>query len=112
DADLFVRPHSPVYGNSIARVTVVEWFDPECEACRIVHPIFKNIIAQYKDRVRFVLRYMPYHRNSLYAASVLEEAREFKKFDQAMDILFAKQREWGDHHHPRPELIVDYVSQL
>ncbi|MDZ4662730.1 MAG: thioredoxin domain-containing protein [Pseudomonadota bacterium] len=111
-APLFVRPHSPSMGNTMARVTVIEWFDPECESCRMFHPVFKKIVAQYKDRVHFVLRYMPYHKNSMYAASVLEEAHEMGKFEQALDILFEKQPEWGDHHAPKPELIPGYLAKI
>ncbi len=108
----FVRPHSPSYGNMLARVIVVEWFDPECESCRMIHPMLKKIISDYKDRVYFVLRYMPYHKNSMFAAAALEEAREFGKYDEALDILFEKQPEWGNHHEPRPDLIPEYLSIL
>lgn len=107
-----VRAHSLSMGNSMARVTVVQWFDPECESCRAVHPIFEKIVRDYKDRVHFVLRYMPYHPGSMFAASALEEARELGKFDQALSLLFEKQPEWGDHHQPRPELIPTYLASL
>lgn len=108
----FVRAHSPSFGNSLARVTVVEWFDPECESCRSIHPAFKKIIESYSDRVHFVLRYMPYHRGSMFAATALEEARELGKFEEALDLLFEKQPEWGDHHQPRPYLIPTYLATL
>ena len=108
----FIRPHSPKFGNNMARVTVVEWLDPECEACRALHPAVKRIISEYKDRVLFVIRYMPYHPGSMLAASALEEARERGKFEEALTILFDKQPEWGDHHKPRPELIPTYLVKL
>jgi protein-disulfide isomerase len=108
----FIRPHSPSFGNTMGRATVVEWFDPECESCRVIHPIFKKLVSEYKDRVNFVLRYMPYHGNSMFAASALEEAREFGKFEEALDVLFDKQPEWGSHHDPRPELIPEYLAKL
>lgn len=111
-AESFVRAHSPTFGNTMSRVTVVQWFDPECESCRMVHPIFKKIVEQYKDKVHFVLRYMPYHQGSMYAASALEEARELGKFEQALDLIFEKQPEWGDHHAPKPELILTYLATL
>lgn len=110
--DTFFKSHNVSYGNTLSRVMVVEWFDPECEACRMVHPMVKQIIKDYKDRVHFVLRYMPYHQGSMYAASALEEAREHGKFDEALDLLFEKQPEWGDHHQPRPELISTYLATL
>jgi protein-disulfide isomerase len=106
------RPHSPSYGNRLGRVTVVEWFDPECESCRMIHPVFKKIISEYQDRVHFVLRYMPFHGNSMYASAALEEAKEYGKYDEALDVLFDAQPEWGDHHQPRPELIPAYLVKL
>ncbi len=108
----FVRFHSQSFGNKSSRVMVVEWFDPECEACRAFHPVFAKIITDYSARVHFVLRYMPFHSNSLYAASVLEEARESGKFDEALSILLEKQPEWGSHHAPRPDLIPAYLEKL
>lgn len=111
-APSFLRPHSPSFGNALARVTVTEWFDPECEACRMVHPFVKQIMKENANTVRFVLRYMPYHPNSMYAASVLEEARELGKFNEALDLLFEKQPEWGSHHDPRPDLIPGYLKAI
>ena len=111
-SEYFVRPHSPSLGNSLARVTVVEWFDPECESCRAIHPVVKQIVSDYGNTVHFVLRYMPYHPGSMFAASAIEEARELGKFEEALDLLFEKQPEWGDHHQPRPELIPTYLTAL
>jgi protein-disulfide isomerase len=108
----WTRSHSPTYGNSAAKVTVVEWFDPECESCQAFHPVFKNIIADYKGRVHFVLRYMPFHGGSAYAISALIEAQELGKFEEALDVIFVKQAEWGSHHDPRPDLIVGYLSGI
>ncbi len=108
----FIRPHSPTFGNAMARVTVVEWFDPECEACRAMHPAVKRIISDYGNRVHFVMRYMAYHQGSMFAASALEEARELGKFEDALTVLFEKQPEWGDHHQPRPDLIPTYLVKL
>jgi protein-disulfide isomerase len=108
----FVPGQSASYGNMMARVVVHEWLDPECEGCRAMHPIFKKIVTDYSDRALFVVRYMPLHKNSLYAAAILEEARELEKFDQALDILFEKQPEWGSHRDPRPQLIPTYLEPL
>ena len=110
--ETFIRPYSPVYGVQDSKVLVVEWFDPECESCRLIHPTFKKIVSDYQDRVQFALRYMPYHGNSLYVASVLEEARELGKFEAALDIVFDKQPEWGSHHNPQPELISGYLAKI
>lgn len=111
-AEHFVRPHSHRIGNSMANVTVVEWFDPECESCRAVHPVFKQIISEYQDRVLFVFRYMPYHQGSTFAAAALEEAKEFGKFPEALNLLYEHQPVWGSHHAPRSDLILSYLTPL
>jgi protein-disulfide isomerase len=111
-SEAFVRPHSPRMGNNLARVTVVEWLDPECEACRAMHPAVERLIAEYGDRVLFVVRYMPFHGGSMFAASAIEEAREVGKFKEALGLLFEKQPEWGNHQQPRPDLIPGYLAQL
>lgn len=112
DSQLLVREHSPIKGNRNAPIVIVEFLDPECEACRAMHPIVKRLLSEYEGKVQLVIRYMPFHGNSKLAASALEEAREQGKYDEALDILFEKQPEWADHGHPRPELIPVMLSKL
>ncbi len=110
--DVFVRPHSPQIGNPDAKVTVVEFLDPECESCRAVHPYVKDLLKQYEGKVKLVIRYTPFHHNSKFAIRVLEAARKQGKFEDALDIMFHHQPEWGSHHNPRPELIFDVLPQV
>lgn len=110
--EILVRSDSFIKGNPQAKVTVVEFFDPECEACRAVHPVVKKLLDEYPNQVRFVYRYMPFHSNSLYAASILEEAKAQGKYEAALEILFEKQPEWGDHYKPRPDLMPGYLINL
>lgn len=112
DDALLIKPHSPIKGPADAKVTLVEFLDPECEACRAMHPILKRLMSEYEGRLRVVIRYFPLHGNSKLAAVALEEAREQGKFDEALDLLFEKQPEWGDHSRPRPELIPTYLEQI
>jgi protein-disulfide isomerase len=111
-SETLIKFHSPTKGAKEAPVTIVEFLDPECEACRAMHPILKQLLQEYEGKVRLVIRYMPLHTNSVYAAAVLEEARELGKFEEALDILFQKQPEWGNHHNPMPELIPGYLEGL
>lgn len=110
--DILVRPHSITLGPEDARVTIIEFLDPECEACGAMHPIVKKLMDEYSGKVRLVVRYLPFHKNSVYAATALEIARKDGKFWQALDILFSKQNEWASHNAPRPELIKGYMDQL
>lgn len=112
DSQLLVRDHSPIKGNRNASVVIVEFLDPECEACRAMHPIVKQLLSEYEGKAQLVIRYMPFHGNSKLAASALEEAREQGKYDEALDILFEKQPEWANHGQPRPDLIPVILSEL
>ena len=46
---LLIRPHSPVLGPADAPVTLVEFFDPSCEACRAFHPVVQEIHQPVPD---------------------------------------------------------------
>ena len=41
-----------------------------------MHPVVKRLLSEYEGRIRLVIRYMPLHRNSAYAATALEAAGE------------------------------------
>ena len=85
-------------GPSLAKVTVTEYFDPECESCAEISPYIKNEIKYYQGRVRWVFRYMAYHPNSRNAIRILEAARKQNLYFEAMTLLFQKQQEWGARH--------------
>mgnify|MGYP000364312381 CR=1 FL=1 len=59
-----VRMHTPIIGPQNAPVTIVEFFDPSCEACRSFYPYVKNILAEDTQNVRLVLRYVLFHKGS------------------------------------------------
>ena len=110
--DRLVRPHSPVLGPDHAPVTLVEFLDPECEACGAMHPIVKQLMREFDGRIRLVVRYATFHQNSAYAASLLEGAREQGKLWELMDVIFARQPEWASHGAPRPDLLAGYARNL
>jgi protein-disulfide isomerase len=111
-AAVLVRPHSKARGPADAKVTVVEFLDPECEACRLMYPVTKHLLQEYAGKMRLVVRYMPFHPNSMYAAAALEAAAEQDRYWEMLEVLFLNQPQWGDHHQPRPELIPDYAKQI
>lgn len=109
---LFERPHSPVLGNSMARVTLVEFLDPECEACRQFYPLVKQLLKENEGAVRLVIRYAPFHPNSKLAIQMLEAARKQGKYWETLELFFKHQPQWGDHHQPNPELLWTYLPEL
>jgi protein-disulfide isomerase len=102
-----IRPDSPTLGAADAPVTVVEFYDPECEACAAFHPSVKKLLKDYEGKIRLVARYMPLHPNSLSAATFTEAAGEQGKYWQAQEMLFQKQPEWGTKHGPQTSAPVD-----
>ena len=104
DEALLVRAHSPVFGPADAPVTLVEFFDPSCEACRAFHPIIAEVRRQFPTQLRVVLRYTLFHKGSDEAARILEVARMQGKFEQVLDALFEKQPEWALHDGPKMDI--------
>lgn len=107
-----IKPHSPVKGAFSAKVTMVEFLDPECEACAATYPMVKKIIAEFDADLKIAVRYMPYHQNSKYVANILEGARAQGKYWEALELLFATQNQWANHHAPKPELIPELLKPL
>jgi protein-disulfide isomerase len=102
-AEALVRDDSPTLGPADAKVTVVEFLDPECEACAAFAPMVKDILKEFDGQVRFVVRYMPFHGNARLAASYMEAAGEQGKYWEMQEKMFANQSEWGEiHGAPQP----------
>jgi protein-disulfide isomerase len=111
-SELFVREYSAKTGPESARVTIVEFLDPECESCRQFYPYVKEILRKNKDKVQLVIRYAPFHPNSEFAVRIIEAARLQGKYWEALELLFKYQPQWGSHHDPKPELIWEYLPEL
>ena len=95
--NVYVRQHSPVIGPTNARVTIVEFFDPACEACRAFYPIVHEIMRRHPNDVRLVLRYTPLHEGSEEAARILETARMQNVFEPVLTSIFQQQPQWASH---------------
>lgn len=102
-AGQLVREDSPTMGPVDAKVTLVEFYDPECESCAAFAPVVKKIYSDYGGKVRLVMRYMPLHKNSMTAATFTEAAGEQGKYWEAQELLFKKQPEWGEKHGAPPD---------
>jgi protein-disulfide isomerase len=104
--ETLIRSDSPTMGNLSAKVTLVEFLDPECEACGAIHPLVKELKFKYQKDMRFVVRYMPLHGNSVLAASAMEAAGEQGKYWEYMDIVYRAQSEWAPPHDGSPPKIL------
>ena len=94
-------------GEESAPVTIVEFFDPACEACRAFHPIVKGILDEHSGQVRVILRYAAFHKGSDEAVKILEAARLQNVFEPVMEALLDAQPLWASHGAPRIDLAWD-----
>lgn len=105
-----VRMHSPVLGPQDAPVTIVEFFDPACETCRAFYPIVKNLMAQYPDDVRLVIRYAPFHQGSDQVVKLLQAAKRQGLYQPVLEAVLQAQPTWADHGRPNPELTFEIAK--
>lgn len=94
---LWVTDHSPIIGPKDAPVTLVEFMDPACEACRAMYPYVKQIMKKYPNEVRLVIRYVAFHKESEEAIRILEAARKQDRFESVLEVMLAFQPVWAPH---------------
>ena len=84
----------PFEGKADAKVVVQEYSDFQCPACGAAYPLVKQLVAQYKDSVRFEYKHFPLtqiHVNAYNAALASECANDQGKFWAYHDKLFENQ---------------------
>lgn len=104
EESILERSYSPSFGPANALVTVVEFFDPACEACRAFHPTVKEILAKYPQDVRVVIRYTPFHDSSEEIVRLLEAARLQNVYEPVLEAILEAQPKWARHGAPQTEL--------
>lgn len=88
---------SNYYGKLDSPVTITEYVDFQCEACYAYYPSVKQVKEQFKDRVRFQVKYFPIsssHQFSVTAARSAEAAARQGKFWEMHDKIFEGQKMW------------------
>lgn len=83
---------APVRGDPKAPVTIVEFSDFECPACRAAEPTIKQILQEYgKVRLLFMNYPLPMHANAMNATKAAVAAGKQGKFWSYHDKLFENQ---------------------
>ena len=109
--EALLRPYSPILGPDEAPVTIVEFFDPACEACRAFYPVVKDIMSEHGDAVRVAIRYTPFHgEGSEEAIRVLEAARMQGIFEPVLEAILREQPQWASHGAPEPGLLLNIAA--
>ena len=108
---VFVRPHSPVYGNENAKTYIIEFFDPACETCKEFSPFIKDMMKKHPQDLKLVLRYAPFHKDSYYVVQMLEASKLQGKYDETLGVIFKYQNKWASHHSPNIALLWGYLPE-
>ncbi|HVF47746.1 MAG TPA: thioredoxin domain-containing protein, partial [Pyrinomonadaceae bacterium] len=84
----------PSLGPAAAPVTIIMFSDFQCSACAATHPVLKQAIAAYPDKIRFVVRDFPLesiHADAFNAAKAANAANKQGKFFEFIEILYKRQ---------------------
>ena len=101
-------------GNTEAKLTLVEYSDFQCPACRAQHEAIRKIWAPVKGSVRFVYRHFPLsniHPHAITAAYYSEAAAKQGKFWEMHDMFFDRQSQWSGVKEIKP-VFDGYVAEL
>lgn len=83
----------PSIGPSDAPITIIEFSDFQCPYCKLSVPIIKEVLQQYRGKVRVVYRDYPgpNHPYALQAAEAAQCAGDQGRFWDYHDLLFSRQ---------------------
>ncbi len=109
---ILVRDHSISFGENKNNIVIVEFLDPECEACAAFHPVVKAVYKEYSDEIKLVVRYLANHKNSKFAIQILESARKQNKYNEVLEIIFKTQNIWAKHNNEKPELLWKFLEEV
>lgn len=100
-------------GSASASVTIEEFIDFQCDACAAKHPIVKELVEGYGDKVAFTIRNFPVgERKRAYDAALAAEAAGMQgRFWEMYDKLFEKQSDWSTSDEHRRHF-ADYAKEL
>jgi protein-disulfide isomerase len=97
-----------VLGPANASVTIVEYSDFQCPACRGVHPTIHQIRDMYQGRLKWVFRDFPLsmHEFAKPAANAARCAADQNKYWDYQDLLYASTKDMTT------DVLEDYAKQL
>lgn len=106
--DILITPQTATRGNPQAELTLVEFSDFQCPACKAAQPIVDAVVEKYKDVMVFAYRHMPLdqHAFSKVAAASAEAAGRQGKYWEMYALLFDNQEKLNS------ETIIDLARSL
>ncbi len=85
----------PYIGNPESPVTIIMLFDPNCSHCRRLHPVLKNVAAQYHDKAKFYFKPFPIWDYSITQLEAIWLAADQGKYLEMIELQFKSQQPGG-----------------
>lgn len=85
------------FGNTKAKVTLIEYGDFQCPGCGTAAPILQELTEKYKDTLLFIFRnrLISGHQNARAAASFAEAAGLQGKYWEVHNAIYETQNNWN-----------------
>jgi len=109
-----ISPSDWVQGNPQAKVTLIEYSDFQCPACKVFNIELQKIMEEFGSHIAFAYRNYPLisiHKYSINAAYAAEAAGVQGKFWEMHDILFNTQEDWSNQENPEQSFF-DYAKNI
>lgn len=103
-----------IKGKVDAPVTLVEYSDFQCPACRSLEPTLKRLASDFDEELRIVYRHFPLrsiHANAELAAQAAEAAHLQGRFWEYHGMLFNTQEQWSEEKNPESKF-VEFAKSL
>lgn len=107
-ANINVSQADHVLGNPNAKLTIIEFADLQCPACRAFDPIVNQVVAERAQDVKYIYKHFPLyqiHANAMLAAVGAESAATQGKFWEYKKVLFENQDKWGNAVDSKDKII-------
>ncbi len=98
EVEFSISADDNVKGPQNAKVTLVEFSDFQCPACKAYAPVIDELLSQYPNDLRLVYKHFPLktiHMRAMNAAQASEAAGRQGKFFEMAKILFDNQDNWS-----------------
>ncbi len=111
--ETLVREDSLKIASEGAKLTIVEFGDFQCPACKTAQPELKKALSEYPGQVNFVFRHfpLPMHPNARLASAAVEAANRQGKVWEMYDKVFQSQGDWDFESNPT-EKFKQYAAEL
>lgn len=103
-----------IKGDPNAKVTLIEYADYQCPACKTYFSLLTQFASDFDKDVRIVYRFFPLintHQNSMISSQVAYAAWLQGKFWEMSKILYENQDNWGNSSKAS-EIFTGYASKL